>query len=173
MRCQNCQLVPRRLSQTTVRWDERSCVTPTQCILCFVLWLIFVVQKCLLAYLITCLELGDCCKVVYSYYNFFGLISLMQHCSLPPKLAHLQFIAGLSVCPTHRLSCIQTSVTVGGICGICLQLCIVCRYFACIEYGLVCVLLLDVVKHLDIATKLAAFADVVGRVLPLSNISIA
>jgi len=34
-------------------------------------------------------------------------------------------------------------------------------------------LLLDVVKHLDVATKLAAFADVVGRVLPLSNISIA
>ena len=34
-------------------------------------------------------------------------------------------------------------------------------------------LMLDVVKYLDVATKLAAFANVVGSALSLSNISVA
>ena len=37
----------------------------------------------------------------------------------------------------------------------------------------VCCLLLDVVKYLDVAAKLAAFANLVGYALPLSNISVA
>jgi len=41
------------------------------------------------------------------------------------------------------------------------------------EYKCVFCLLLDVVKYLDIATKLAAVANLVGHALPLSNISVA
>jgi len=41
------------------------------------------------------------------------------------------------------------------------------------EYNHVFCLLLDVVKYMDVATKLAAFATLVGSALPLSNISVA